>query len=171
MSLWLFLFVVVTSGFVQTVHPMIITISVIISVLLVIIFLGGFFSSFWLRYVILLVFLGGLLVLFVYISSLSGNEPVFKYSWNGVVIFGFILLLISFPFEMRVDGNYFNELDTFYCLIMAYFSNNVKFVVFLLVYLVFLLLVVTDLTKFMFGPLRIIFEKKDIIKYNKFFFD
>lgn len=140
------------------VHPIMISLCVIITVLLTVIFIGSIFSRFWLSYVILLVFLGGLLVLFVYISSLSGNEPVFIYFWRGVYLL-LILVGLNLLVELWSERNYYYDIDIFYSLISVYFLNNLFFIGFLLFYLFFLLLVVTDLTKFMIGPLKIIYGK------------
>nr|YP_009945361.1 NADH dehydrogenase subunit 6 [Epanerchodus koreanus]QOE55894.1 NADH dehydrogenase subunit 6 [Epanerchodus koreanus] len=143
--------------FIQIVHPMIMSVCVIFSVLMVVLFVGVTLSSFWMSYVVLLVFLGGLLVLFVYISSLCGNEPLFMFYWKSffmmIILFIFTCEVIS---EFYVEEIYGVELDLFMLLKGLYFFDNLFLVVFLLFYLFFLLLLVSDLTSFLVGPLKLI---------------
>nr|AUJ21243.1 NADH dehydrogenase subunit 6 [Hypselodoris bullocki] len=54
----------------------------------------SFFFSFWFSYVLFLVYVGGLLVLFIYICLVSSNYP-FKFSINGLMSGLFISFLMS----------------------------------------------------------------------------
>lgn len=101
--------------------------------------------------------MGGLLVLFVYISSLSGNEPIFSYSFQGIYLIVFGLRGLGIFLDLGVEVDYYGNLDIFYCLVAVYFLNNVGLFFFLLFYLFFLLLVVSDLTKFICGSLKIVY--------------
>nr|YP_009255747.1 NADH dehydrogenase subunit 6 [Tenodera sinensis]AND97220.1 NADH dehydrogenase subunit 6 [Tenodera sinensis]APD14885.1 NADH dehydrogenase subunit 6 [Tenodera sinensis] len=56
--------------------------------------ISGFMSlSFWFSYVLLLIYLGGMLVLFMYVTSLASNEMFF---YSNKVLFSIILLPLIF---------------------------------------------------------------------------
>nr|YP_010983242.1 NADH dehydrogenase subunit 6 [Hypselodoris whitei]WOK01424.1 NADH dehydrogenase subunit 6 [Hypselodoris whitei] len=98
------------------------------------------FSSFWFSYVLFLVYVGGLLVLFIYICLISSNYP-FKFSINGLV-FG---LSISFLLSMNSKGS----LDPKFLGFSAWIngeslleSSNLSIFLFMAILLLILLLVV-----------------------------
>nr|ASM82706.1 NADH dehydrogenase subunit 6 [Ceratomantis saussurii] len=64
----------------------------------------GFMSlSFWFSYILILIYLGGMLVLFMYITSLASNE-MFFYSNN--IIFMMVLLFMTFSLIYYMNLNY-----------------------------------------------------------------
>nr|YP_448930.1 NADH dehydrogenase subunit 6 [Tamolanica tamolana]ABB90941.1 NADH dehydrogenase subunit 6 [Tamolanica tamolana] len=57
-------------------------------------FISGFMSlSFWFSYVLLLIYLGGMLVLFMYVTSLASNEMFF---YSNKILFKIIFLPLIF---------------------------------------------------------------------------
>lgn len=75
------------------INPIVLSFLVVIMGVLVIIFLGLVLPMFWFRYIILLTFLGGLLVVFVYVSSLCPNEPVMAIGKNRFLLVGLLALV------------------------------------------------------------------------------
>nr|YP_009434590.1 NADH dehydrogenase subunit 6 [Traulia minuta]ATE90483.1 NADH dehydrogenase subunit 6 [Traulia minuta] len=61
-------------NFIKLNHPMSMTILIILQTLLVGFMMGTMMESFWLSYILFLTFLGGMLVLFIYITSIASNE-------------------------------------------------------------------------------------------------
>nr|YP_010574719.1 NADH dehydrogenase subunit 6 [Triopha modesta]UZI00290.1 NADH dehydrogenase subunit 6 [Triopha modesta] len=63
--------------------------AVVVAISLAVVSVISLFSSFWFSYVLFLVYVGGLLVMFIYICLVSSNYP-FKFSVNGFIcmIFG-----------------------------------------------------------------------------------
>ena len=61
----------------------------VVVIRLVVVSIISLFSRFWFSYVLFLVYVGGLLVIFIYICLVSSNYP-FKFSVNGFIciIFG-----------------------------------------------------------------------------------
>nr|WRO45270.1 NADH dehydrogenase subunit 6 [Odontomantis sp.] len=75
--------------------------------------ISGFMSlSFWFSYVLLLIYLGGMLVLFMYVTSLASNE-MFMYS--NKTLFTMILLPMMFIFiyyyKMNFNMNLYENLE------------------------------------------------------------
>lgn len=69
-------------------------------------------NTFWFSYVLFLTFLGGILVLFIYVTSLASNE-IFSLSIKITGLF-FILLIIISGITLLIDKS----------LIYSYFNNN-----------------------------------------------
>nr|YP_003434075.1 NADH dehydrogenase subunit 6 [Traulia szetschuanensis]ACF71064.1 NADH dehydrogenase subunit 6 [Traulia szetschuanensis] len=61
-------------NFIKLNHPMSMMIVIILQTLLVGFMMGTMMESFWLSYILFLTFLGGMLVLFIYITSIASNE-------------------------------------------------------------------------------------------------
>nr|UYI30950.1 NADH dehydrogenase subunit 6 [Ceratosoma sp. HG0001] len=102
------------------------------------------FSSFWFSYILFLVYVGGLLVLFIYICLVSSNYP-FKFSFHGLV-FGFTLaFLLSFFSKTCLDtkflgsGSWINGESLLE-------SSNISIFLFLAVLLLIMLLVVVRIS-------------------------
>nr|YP_010827583.1 NADH dehydrogenase subunit 6 [Galinthias amoena]WFD61179.1 NADH dehydrogenase subunit 6 [Galinthias amoena] len=86
--------------------------------------ISGFMSlSFWFSYILLLIYLGGMLVLFMYITSLASNE-MFYYSNKilfTIILFPLILLflyIMNFNYSMNSYENMENSSS------MQIISNN-----------------------------------------------
>uniref|UniRef100_S4SZI6 NADH dehydrogenase subunit 6 n=2 Tax=Appalachioria falcifera TaxID=382869 RepID=S4SZI6_APPFA len=101
-SLLLFFSMVISVVFSQVVNPMLLAYLVVSGGVVVMVSLGLIFPTFWLSYIVLLTFLGGLLVLFVYVASLSPNEPVLGFGLGFVVVSGLILFFV-FNWESTSD--------------------------------------------------------------------
>nr|YP_009694085.1 NADH dehydrogenase subunit 6 [Protonemura kohnoae]QEI04353.1 NADH dehydrogenase subunit 6 [Protonemura kohnoae] len=60
--------------FTQMTHPLAMGLMLLVQTVLISTLTGMLTQSFWFSYVLFLVFLGGLLVLFIYVTSLASNE-------------------------------------------------------------------------------------------------
>nr|VFU78811.1 NADH dehydrogenase subunit 6 [Proasellus arthrodilus] len=141
--------------FVASNTPHMLISSLLTSTLLVVIVLGLLNSFPWLAYILFLIFLGGILILFTYISSLSTNHLFSEVKLSVVVMFFILasmLLLNKTPSvtegwaSISCDTNMFmKELftPTFYPLYL-----------YLFVYLLITLLYVVMIMKVYYAPLR-----------------
>jgi len=124
-------------------------------------------ESFWFSYILFLVFLGGILVLFIYVTSLASNE-IFNFSFNLILIIIFILLIIFF-FSLLIDNieiTFLNNFDIFnFSKLILNKENSISIhklynfptnliTLILINYLFFTLIVVVKITNFYYGPLR-----------------
>jgi NADH-ubiquinone oxidoreductase chain 6 len=128
-------------------------------------------KTFWFSYILFLIFLGGILVLFIYVTSLASNE-IFNLSIK-LTLFSFTILRFFIILSLIVDKTYLtsfflnNEIERITNL-YTYFSENslslnklynfpTNFVTILLInYLLITLIVIVKITKLFKGPLRII---------------
>nr|UPX88769.1 NADH dehydrogenase subunit 6 [Ernodes articularis] len=73
-KLFLFFMMIITMFILQINQPLIITILIIFMNLTLSMLLGMMNSSMWFSYIMFLIFISGLLILFIYISSLASNK-------------------------------------------------------------------------------------------------
>nr|YP_003795655.1 NADH dehydrogenase subunit 6 [Gomphocerippus rufus]ADB03081.1 NADH dehydrogenase subunit 6 [Gomphocerippus rufus] len=81
-------------NFIKLNHPMSMMMFIIIQTFVVGLIMGTMMESFWLSYILFLTFLGGMLVLFIYITSIASNE-LFKPKSIIMVISMFMMIIIT----------------------------------------------------------------------------
>nr|ADW41374.1 NADH dehydrogenase subunit 6 [Drosophila melanica] len=156
--------------FINMIHPLAMGLTLLIQTILICLISGLMTKTFWFSYILFLIFLGGMLVLFIYVTSLASNE-MFNLSIKLTLIslsMFFILLIISFILDKNLLNFYLinNEMISI-SNINSYFSENslslnklynfpTNLVTILLMnYLLITLIVVVKITKMFKGPLRI----------------
>nr|QWM92876.1 NADH dehydrogenase subunit 6 [Chorthippus parallelus parallelus] len=95
-------------NFIKLNHPMSMMMFVIIQTFFVGLITGTMMESFWLSYILFLTFLGGMLVLFIYISSIASNE-LFKTKYIIMIIL-MIIMMITTMILIIVDKMMFLDL-------------------------------------------------------------
>nr|YP_010271115.1 NADH dehydrogenase subunit 6 [Neptis thisbe]UJY98881.1 NADH dehydrogenase subunit 6 [Neptis thisbe] len=151
-------------------HPLAMGLLILIQTLLTCLLSGMMINTYWFSYILFLIFLGGLLVLFIYVSSVASNE-LFKISAMNKFSFLFYISLI-FIFSLLFKHNltwmnfYFNdEMNNFSNIL--FFNNEFNFnlsklyneqiyflMAMMIIYLFITLIVVVKITNIFFGPLR-----------------
>nr|AZL93526.1 NADH dehydrogenase subunit 6 [Xyela sp. ZJUH_2016036] len=83
--------------FTQLNHPLTMGLMLLIQTMMISLITGMMTQTFWFSYILFLIMLGGMLVLFIYVSSLASNE-MFNMSMLNLIstllIFMFIMLLL-----------------------------------------------------------------------------
>nr|AWD29985.1 NADH dehydrogenase subunit 6 [Anopheles gambiae]AWD30011.1 NADH dehydrogenase subunit 6 [Anopheles gambiae]AWD30037.1 NADH dehydrogenase subunit 6 [Anopheles gambiae]AWD30050.1 NADH dehydrogenase subunit 6 [Anopheles gambiae]AWD30102.1 NADH dehydrogenase subunit 6 [Anopheles gambiae] len=155
--------------FMQMKHPLSMGLMLLIQTFLTCLITGIYVKSFWFSYVLFLIFLGGMLILFIYVTSLSSNEMFtmsFKLTMFKLVLFSlsmvifFILdktLIEQFIINMEMEkfsmtNNLINE-NILSLNKMYNFPTNL-ITLLLINYLFLTLLVTVKITKKFYGPLR-----------------
>lgn len=149
-------------------HPLAIGIILIVQRLVISIIIGLISKTFWFSYILFLVFLGGILVLFIYVTSLASNE-IFSFSFKIIVLtislfIGLILITLFMDYSINIFINN-NEIIN-YPLKNFLAPENLKSIyklynfptnwitLLLINYLFFTLIVSVKITNFFYGPLR-----------------
>nr|YP_010484502.1 NADH dehydrogenase subunit 6 [Omphisa fuscidentalis]UVW80027.1 NADH dehydrogenase subunit 6 [Omphisa fuscidentalis] len=129
-------------------------------------------KTYWFSYILFLTFLGGLLVLFIYVSSIASNE-IFKMSiFTNMYFFFNFLLVISMSILFMNNLLWMNlninnlEMDNLFNMFL-WFNNENKFnlsklynnqtfliMIMLIIYLFITLIAVVKITNIFYGPLR-----------------
>nr|YP_009689692.1 NADH dehydrogenase subunit 6 [Trichoprosopon pallidiventer]QEE94434.1 NADH dehydrogenase subunit 6 [Trichoprosopon pallidiventer] len=168
MSLFLLILSFIMSFiFMQMKHPLAMGFMLLIQTCLISLFMGIFMQTFWFSYILFLIFMGGMLVLFIYVTSLSSNE-MFSFSMKLMIFFSFFFVYSLFVWFL--DNSYFdnfimnNEMNILTnsnfmfedCLSlnkMYNFPTNL-ITIMLVNYLFLTLLMTVKITKKNYGPLR-----------------
>nr|YP_009564046.1 NADH dehydrogenase subunit 6 [Puerulus angulatus]QAX91409.1 NADH dehydrogenase subunit 6 [Puerulus angulatus] len=153
--------------FTRLVHPLSAGIILLIQTTLISLASGVGAPSFWFSYILFLIFLGGMLVLFIYVASLASNEP-FKISITGLfTILSLssilsILMILMDPFfssylaaipnsllDIKDQTSFISSLT---CLI--YNFPAAALTLYVILYLLLTLIAVVKVTSVYSGPLR-----------------
>nr|YP_010132039.1 NADH dehydrogenase subunit 6 [Periscepsia handlirschi]QQD89773.1 NADH dehydrogenase subunit 6 [Periscepsia handlirschi] len=153
-------------------HPMTMGLTLLIQTLLICLYSGLITKSFWFSYILFLIFIGGMLVLFIYMTSLASNE-MFSFSLKLMIyclIMFSILTFILFMIDKNMWMHFKNlELKSIYNLNSYLTENSLtlnklynypnNFLTILLMnYLLITLIAVVKITKLFKGPLRPMFN-------------
>lgn len=159
------LILILTLIFYQIKHPLAIGFLLLIQTLIICLITGTIFERFWFSYILFLVFLGGILVLFIYVTALASNE-IFIFSMK-LIIYIILTLIILLRINLFIDPIEFviiNNYSIFNNILYKSLNENSIFKlynfptnfinIFLITYLFFTLIVTVKITNFFFGPLR-----------------
>nr|YP_010950999.1 NADH dehydrogenase subunit 6 [Thienemanniella triangula]WML69340.1 NADH dehydrogenase subunit 6 [Thienemanniella triangula] len=88
--------------FLITKHPLSMGLVMLFQTLLICLTTSLSAKNFWFSYILFLIFLGGMLILFIYVISLASNE-MFNFSMNLMVKLMTMLLIISLLMYFSID--------------------------------------------------------------------
>nr|QDI93411.1 NADH dehydrogenase subunit 6 [Vesperocoris paddocki] len=145
-------------------HPMSMGLTLIIQTVIVSIMSGMMMKTFWMSYILVITMLSGMLVLFVYMSSVASNEK-FKNKTSLMGLF-MIMMVMSIMFlflskKMIIKNNYLgmemiliknmeiNQLNKMFS------SKNLMITITLVLYLFMTMIVSTHLVNISEGPMRL----------------
>ncbi|YP_009180488.1 NADH dehydrogenase subunit 6 (mitochondrion) [Amyelois transitella] len=152
-------------------HPLGMGLLILLQTILICSISGMMISTYWFSYILFLTFLGGLLVLFIYVSSIASNE-IFKISFNLKLTSFFFFIIIFIIFNIYKSNmtwmnfshnlemtNLFNNLLFFNNenkINLSKLYNNQTFLIMMLmvIYLFITLIAVVKITNIFYGPLR-----------------
>nr|ADE09614.1 NADH dehydrogenase subunit 6 [Bactrocera dorsalis] len=155
--------------FIQMNHPLAMGLMLLIQTLQICLITGLMAKSFWFSYVLFLIFLGGMLVLFIYVTSLASNE-MFSLSMKLTTICMMIMLtttlIAAFLDKMSTSSFIQNlEMQPLYNFNLTISENSLSLhklynyptnliTILLMNYLLITLIAVVKITKLFYGPLR-----------------
>nr|8BA0_J Chain J, NADH-ubiquinone oxidoreductase chain 6 [Drosophila melanogaster] len=162
-QLMLYSLIITTSIiFLNMIHPLALGLTLLIQTIFVCLLTGLMTKSFWYSYILFLIFLGGMLVLFIYVTSLASNE-MFNLSMKLTLFSSLILifmLILSFIMDKTSSSLFLMNNDMQSIINMnSYFMENslslnklynfpTNFITILLMnYLLITLIVIVKITK------------------------
>nr|YP_010022664.1 NADH dehydrogenase subunit 6 [Sarcophaga anchoriformis]QOP39512.1 NADH dehydrogenase subunit 6 [Sarcophaga anchoriformis] len=153
-------------------HPLAMGLTLLIQTTLICLTSGLMTKTFWFSYILFLVFLGGMLVLFIYVTSLASNE-MFTFSIK-LMMTTIIMFLLSISILIFMDKNiltqYSNmEIKSIFDMNSYIMENSMSLMklynyptnlltIMLMNYLLITLIAVVKITKLFKGPLRPMFN-------------
>lgn len=111
-----------------------------------------YLSTSWFLYLLVLVFLGGIMILIIYMSSLSANEKFYPRS-STVWILGIIVILFTRQLNLSVAKGHNKFVLREIIINQLYFWSNFSRIIFLIIYLFITIVCIVKLVKFENGPL------------------
>uniref|UniRef100_UPI0030DF3AB4 NADH dehydrogenase subunit 6 n=1 Tax=Duolandrevus obsidianus TaxID=2715842 RepID=UPI0030DF3AB4 len=158
---------IINLTFTSMYHPLAITLLIILQTVLIALMMGPISYSFWFSYILFLIFLGGMLVLFIYITSLASNE-MFYIPMKMIlpfITFIPIMLIITFLMNYTVMNPLIKQesintmtlnlsTESYKNLSQLYNYPNMNLTILTIMYLLFTLIVIVKITQIQEGPLR-----------------
>lgn len=153
-------------------HPLSIGLIILIQTLLICLISRIIIKTYWFSYILYLTFLGGLLVLFIYVSRIASNE-IFKISFNIKLYFILSLIIITiYSFinwfnlkwlNLNINNNDINNFFNLFIFFnnenkinLSKLYNNQTFIliIMIIIYLFITLIAIVKITNIFYGPLR-----------------
>nr|YP_010586066.1 NADH dehydrogenase subunit 6 [Apsilochorema nigrum]UZZ43802.1 NADH dehydrogenase subunit 6 [Apsilochorema nigrum] len=148
-------------------HPLIMGLTVMVQTILISVLMGLIISSYWFSYILFLTFIGGLLILYIYVCSLAANEK-FKFNITSIhfpLMFTIMIFIFSFYFmkniiSMNLDSSEWIEPMIIFNnenkIIISKIYNNytMNLTLMMINYLFFTLIVIVKIINLKYGPLR-----------------
>nr|UPX88509.1 NADH dehydrogenase subunit 6 [Tachina fera] len=170
-TLMLFMFIF-NMIFLNMKHPLAMGLILLIQTTLVSLTSGLMTKTFWFSYILFLVFIGGMLVLFIYVTSLASNE-MFSFSIKLLMI-SLLIIFITMISMYFMDKNLLMqsknlEMNSIYNMNSYVMENSLSLnklynyptnimTILLMNYLLITLIAVVKITKLFKGPLRPMFN-------------
>nr|AND96234.1 NADH deshydrogenase subunit 6 [Onthophagus bonasus] len=142
-------------------HPLTLGMILLIQTINTSMFMGYFNSNYWYSYILFLIMIGGMLVLFIYMTSIASNEKFFPsiklFLFSMIMSFMYMIsMMLIDPFYMTLSNSYkinlFNEINWSLNKYLNFPNNMIMFM--LIIYLLITLLAIVKITNFKKGPLR-----------------
>nr|YP_010701688.1 NADH dehydrogenase subunit 6 [Eristalis arbustorum]QVL28745.1 NADH dehydrogenase subunit 6 [Eristalis arbustorum]WCJ53249.1 NADH dehydrogenase subunit 6 [Eristalis arbustorum] len=155
--------------FLQMNHPLSMGLMLLIQTIMVCCITGLMTKSFWFSYILFLIFVGGMLVLFIYMTSLASNEMFalsMKMTLISIISLFILMILIFFMDKMLTSFNLMNNEMNSITNLNSYMSENSlnliklynypsNMITILLVnYLLITMIASIKITKLFYGPIR-----------------
>nr|UFZ13879.1 NADH dehydrogenase subunit 6 [Neochauliodes latus] len=146
-------------------HPLAMGLILLIQTILISLITGFMLQTFWFSYILFLILLGGMLVLFIYMTSLASNE-LFSFSMKSLLMnfilmtFMMIIMMIYIPYNnlLNLDMTKFNNYSLYtennIELLKLYNFPTMNLTLMLVSYLFLTLIIVVKITNINQGPLR-----------------
>nr|ALO70309.1 NADH deshydrogenase subunit 6 [Astenus lyonessius] len=145
--------------FIMMNHPLSMGLILLIQTIIISMITSTLSLNYWFSYILFLIMIGGMLVLFIYMTSVASNE-LFKFSYNlmNISIMIMILMFILYfnynymymNFEFNINNNFNNNF--MFNKFINFPSNLIMFM--MIIYLFITLIAVVKITNMNYGPLR-----------------
>nr|WRK67374.1 NADH dehydrogenase subunit 6 [Semirhynchia dumbrodiana] len=160
--------IIISINLINIKHPLVMGFMLLMQTIIITMICGLHLYSYWFSYILFLIMLGGMLVLFMYMTSLASNE-IFSLSFNWVMFsFTFIIaftMIMIFMDQFLLSSNNLetmmfhnntkftfseNEIN----LIKLYNNPTMNLTILMMTYLLLTLIIIVKITKISYGPLR-----------------
>nr|UCP07195.1 NADH dehydrogenase subunit 6 [Cyamus boopis] len=95
-------------------HPLMLSFTLMLTSLIIGLSISVVGSSSWLAYMLVMVFVSGMMIIILYMSSLSSNEPLLLTSSSKTLYLLFFLISVPFTLTSSLTGPDFKALNKFF---------------------------------------------------------
>nr|YP_009915363.1 NADH dehydrogenase subunit 6 [Palomena viridissima]QLF99783.1 NADH dehydrogenase subunit 6 [Palomena viridissima] len=136
-------------------HPLSMGLILIIQTMMTAVIVGYMMSSFLFSYIIMMIMLSGVLVLFIYMSSIASNEK-FNSPIKMMAVSLLLFIIINYYMFMYNNMNMMNNLymNEIISLIKIFNTMTAQITMMMIMYLLLTMIVVSNIAKVTEGPLR-----------------
>nr|YP_010946294.1 NADH dehydrogenase subunit 6 [Allacta robusta]WGO57012.1 NADH dehydrogenase subunit 6 [Allacta robusta] len=158
MKLMLSLMMMMSMTFTQIKHPMAMGCLLLMQTIAVSMMSGMLSQTFWFSYILFLIFLGGMLVLFIYVTSITSNK-MFNMSTKLIMIIPTMSIMLTLYMYMDINNQ---ESINFLLLnnnttntLLKLYNNYTNYITIMMAsYLFITLITIVKITNIFKGPLR-----------------
>nr|AND97155.1 NADH dehydrogenase subunit 6 [Theopompa sp. FY-2016a]ASY98324.1 NADH dehydrogenase subunit 6 [Theopompa milligratulata] len=144
-------------------HPLSMGVILLFQTIIICLISGSMAPSFWFSYILLLIYLGGMLVLFMYVTSIASNE-LFLYSNKNLLIFfifPFMLMMLNI-INILVPMNLYENLENYLPMsswpniyLLKMYNHPINIITIMIAsYLFLVLIAVVKIISIYKGPIR-----------------
>uniref|UniRef100_A0AAU6QFI7 NADH-ubiquinone oxidoreductase chain 6 n=1 Tax=Gatzara nigrivena TaxID=2929832 RepID=A0AAU6QFI7_9NEOP len=158
--------IILSLNFTQIKHPLAMGLTLLLQTIIISLTCGLYTYSYWFAYILFLIMLGGMLVLFIYVTSLASNE-LFSFSiMNLIMSISFLTVILMTIMFMdnsilllnNIEMTKFNSNNMFMenelSLNKLYNNPTMNITLMMMNYLLLTLIVVVKIVNINYGPLR-----------------
>nr|YP_010591372.1 NADH dehydrogenase subunit 6 [Agriotes hirayamai]QEH58442.1 NADH dehydrogenase subunit 6 [Agriotes hirayamai] len=145
-------------------HPLSMGFTLLIQAVLIALITGMMSNNFWFSYILFMIMIGGMLVLFIYMTSVASNEKFLYSTKLSVMLLMMLLMTITFimidPFmnyelSTNTDMKMFKMNSLFSLSLSKYINLPSNWIMIsMIMYLLITLIAVVKITNITYGPLR-----------------
>nr|QNP10042.1 NADH dehydrogenase subunit 6 [Ochthebius delgadoi] len=153
--------IILSISFLFMMHPLSMGVMLLLQTILISLITGMMNFNYWFSYILFLIMIGGMLVLFIYMTSIASNEK-FKFNMKLMMLMMFfIILLLLMILMMNKNFMMMNNFSNYiysnqnYLMMSKFYnwpSNIIMFM--MIIYLFITLIAIVKITDFKSGPLR-----------------
>nr|AML25650.1 NADH dehydrogenase subunit 6 [Staphylinidae sp. BMNH 1274706] len=142
-------------------HPLSMGLILLIQTILIALLTGNLYLNFWFSYILFLIMIGGMMILFIYMTNIASNEK-FQFShkmFSYTLIMTFLFLILIYFYYELINQYLFTKNFTsnmnFYLNLNKFINFPLNFILIMMIsYLLITLIAVVKITDINLGPLR-----------------
>nr|AXS65658.1 NADH dehydrogenase subunit 6 [Cucujoidea sp. 24 KM-2017] len=133
-------------------HPISIGTMLVMQTIMVSLTIGMLSMNFWFSYILLLILIGGMLIIFMYMTSIASNEK-FKFTSTPILVFS-LMLFITPNLNFSINSSLTNNITIKNMLNKFFNLPSSLIITLLIIYLLITMIAVIKICKINKGPLR-----------------
>nr|AXI98866.1 NADH dehydrogenase subunit 6 [Pseudoniphargus salinus] len=162
MTLLYSLSLVISVVFLLTISPLFMSLLIILQTITLAIIINMITMTSWFSFMLVMIYLSGMMIIFIYVSSMASNELFFpnNYLLAPLFIIFTIVMALTSNYMLDTPSDYMNELNliltkiTIFKTMKMYSKTLFIMTILLILYLLLAMIMVSKNSSFSYGPLR-----------------